>query len=78
MRVERSCNWVTRAKPVEALQGMLRLYGYGAEVNGFYDDPTQVTVRAFQRHFRPSRVDGIADSSTVITLHRLLQGLEQV
>jgi N-acetylmuramoyl-L-alanine amidase len=67
-----------QGEPVQALQGMLRLYGYGVEVNGLYDDPTQVTVRAFQRHFRPSRVDGIADSSTVITLHRLLHGLEQV
>ena len=63
---------------VEALQGMLQLYGYGTEINGVYDVFTQATVRAFQRHFRPSRVDGIADSSTVITLHRLLQGLEQI
>ena len=51
--------------------------GYGVEINGLYDGPTQTVVRAFQRHFRPSRVDGIADSSTVITLHRLLQGQEQ-
>ncbi len=62
-----------RGPAVEALQGMLQLYGYGVEINGTFDDPTQTMVRAFQRHFRPSRVDGIADSSTVITLHRLLQ-----
>ena len=62
---------------VEALQGMLHLYGYATEVNGVYDVFTQATVRAFQRHFRPLRVDGIADSSMVITLHRLLQGLER-
>jgi N-acetylmuramoyl-L-alanine amidase len=67
-----------QGQPVEALQGLLQLYGYGVEINGLYDGPTQTIVRAFQRHFRPSRVDGIADSSTVITLHRLLQGLEQV
>jgi N-acetylmuramoyl-L-alanine amidase len=67
-----------QGQSVEALQGMLKLYGYGVEINGVYDGPTQTIVRAFQRHFRPSRVDGIADSSTVITLHRLLQGLEQV
>ena len=63
---------------VEALQGKLRLYGYATVINGIYDVFTQATVRAFQRHFRPSRVDGIADSSTVTTLHRLLQRLEQV
>jgi N-acetylmuramoyl-L-alanine amidase len=67
-----------QGQAVEALQGMLRLYGYEVEINGLYDGPTQVTVRAFQRHFRPSRVDGIADSSTVITLHRLIQNLELI
>lgn len=63
---------------VEALQGMLRLYGYATEINGVYDVFTQATVRAFQRHFRQARVDGIADSSTVTTLHHLLHELKQV
>lgn len=65
-------------QPVEALQAMLRLYGYGIEVNGKFDDLTRAVVQAFQRHFRPARVDGIADTSTVVTLHRLLHGLERV
>jgi N-acetylmuramoyl-L-alanine amidase len=30
-------------------------------------------VQAFQRHFRPARVDGVADRSTVVTLERLLR-----
>lgn len=63
-----------QGQAVEALQGMLALYGYETEINGLYDGATEVAVRAFQRHFRPERVDGIADSSTVITLHRLLAG----
>jgi hypothetical protein len=32
-------------------------------------------VTAFQRHFRPGRVDGVADHSTVIKLHALLTSL---
>jgi N-acetylmuramoyl-L-alanine amidase len=32
-------------------------------------------VAAFQRHFRPARVDGIADRSTFTTLHSLLSSL---
>jgi N-acetylmuramoyl-L-alanine amidase len=32
-------------------------------------------VTAFQRHFRPARVDGIADHSTMSTLHALLASL---
>jgi len=62
-------------QPIEALQAMLRLYGYGIEVNGRYDDLTAAVVTAFQRHFRPARVDGIADVSTIETLHRLLSTL---
>ncbi len=59
--------------PVLALQGMLRLYGYGLEATGSFDGRTKIVVEAFQRHFRPLRVDGVADQSTVITLHRLLR-----
>jgi N-acetylmuramoyl-L-alanine amidase len=65
-------------QPVEVLQAMLRLYGYGIDINGNYDALTHATVRAFQLHFRRARVDGIADTSTVATLHRLLHGIEQV
>jgi N-acetylmuramoyl-L-alanine amidase len=32
-------------------------------------------VTSFQRHFRPERVDGIADHSTMSTLHALLASL---
>ena len=59
--------------PVMALQAMLKLYGYGLDVDGVYSERTKLVVEAFQRHFRQLRVDGIADQSTVITLHRLLR-----
>ena len=57
---------------VEKLQSMLSLYGYGIEKTGIFDRPTEIVVAAFQRHFRPRKVDGIADPSTVETLRRLL------
>jgi N-acetylmuramoyl-L-alanine amidase len=60
-------------EPVSALQGLLKMYGYGIDINGQYGDRTRVVVEAFQRHFRPQRVDGIADQSTVATLHSLLK-----
>jgi N-acetylmuramoyl-L-alanine amidase len=59
---------------VTALQAMLKIYGYGLEVSGKFDPRTKIVVEAFQRHFRQERVDGIADQSTVITLHRLMRG----
>jgi N-acetylmuramoyl-L-alanine amidase len=64
-----------QGQPVEAVQTMLSLYGYGIEVTGVFCEKTEGAVAAFQRHFRPSQVDGIADISTLDTLHRLLSGL---
>jgi N-acetylmuramoyl-L-alanine amidase len=61
--------------PVRALQAMLALYGYGAEITGVYDRQTRQVVTAFQRHFRPERVDGEADVSTVTTLKALIDAL---
>jgi len=59
--------------PVFALQAMLKLYGYGLDASGNFEKRTKLVVEAFQRHFRQVRVDGIADASTVGTLHGLLR-----
>ncbi|AOG11272.1 N-acetylmuramoyl-L-alanine amidase [Agrobacterium sp. RAC06] len=64
-----------RGQPVEALQSMLSLYGYGLEITGEFCAQTEGVVAAFQRHFRQAKVDGVADSSTIETLHRLLTSL---
>jgi N-acetylmuramoyl-L-alanine amidase len=60
---------------VRDLQLALAKYGYGVPISGKYDGPTMEVVTAFQRHFRPARVDGIADYSTLTTLHALLSSL---
>lgn len=64
-----------KSDAVIELQSLLALYGYGLEKTGCYDAATQNVVEAFQRHFRPERVDGVADTSTVATLRRLLETL---
>ena len=61
-----------RGEAVSALQESLSQYGYGITLNGSYDSATHDVVKAFQRHFRPERVDGIADESTLATLRDLL------
>jgi N-acetylmuramoyl-L-alanine amidase len=61
-----------RGKPVAALQKALSDYGYGIDITSEYDHPTREVVTAFQRHFRPERIDGIADASTRSTLNELL------
>lgn len=64
-----------QGQPIEALQSMLALYGYGLSVDGIFGDQTEQVVTAFQRHFRPKKVDGIADISTIETLHKLIKSL---
>lgn len=61
-----------RGQPVEALQAMFALYGYEIPISGEFDETTTAVVTAFQRHFRPLRVDGVADSSTITTLRDLI------
>jgi N-acetylmuramoyl-L-alanine amidase len=57
---------------VLGLQQALARYGYGIPLTGKYDASTMEVVTAFQRHFRPERVDGVADHSTLTTLQALL------
>ena len=61
-------------QPVEALQAMFAMLGYGIAVDGLFDEKTEAVVAAFQRHWRPQQVDGIADASTITTLRDLLAG----
>jgi N-acetylmuramoyl-L-alanine amidase len=62
--------------PIRALQALLALYGYGVELTGVLDKQTRDVVAAFQRHFRPERVDGEVDASTIATLRALIGGLD--
>ena len=62
-----------RGEAVARLQRTLASYGYGIEETGSYDDATRDVVAAFQRHFRPARVDGTADPSTLLTLRALIE-----
>lgn len=57
---------------VADVQNLLRRYGYGLEATGLIDGKTEFVATAFQRHFRPERVDGRIDQSTITTLERLI------
>ena len=47
------------------LQRRLRAFGYACPETGVLDPDTACVIAAFQRHFRPSKVDGIADAETI-------------
>ena len=61
-----------RGAAVAELQRMLARFGYAADVTHRYDRTTREVITAFQRHFRPARVDGVADASTITTLRDLI------
>ena len=60
------------SEAVSGLQRDLSELGYGVEVTSTYGKGLEQVVEAFQRHYRPARVDGRADSSTRETLAHLL------
>lgn len=64
-----------RSEAVASLKQRFRHYGYGLAEGSDFDAETAAVTRAFQRHFRPERVDGVADASTVATLARLIAAL---
>lgn len=58
---------------VLVLRSGLHRLGYGIDPAGEYDEALRQTVVAFQRHWRPDRIDGIADGETRARLVGLLQ-----
>ncbi|WP_420478867.1 N-acetylmuramoyl-L-alanine amidase [Brevundimonas sp. FT23028] len=58
---------------VIVLRAGLHRLGYALPPGGEYDEATRLTIEAFQRHWRPSQVDGIADGETRATLMGVLQ-----
>ena len=58
-------------------QALLARYGYGIGSPSYMDGATRDAVAAFQRHFRPQRVDGVLDTSTLKTLKELLAARER-
>ena len=61
----------SRAAAVRDLQRALAATATASQPRRF-DELTKDVVMAFQRHFRPARVDGIADVSTRKTLSALI------
>lgn len=58
---------------VLALQAGLARLGYELGLSGGFDEPTALIVRAFQRHWRGERVDGVADGETRARLVALIR-----
>ena len=60
-----------RGAAVSRQQERLRSVGYGLAADGEFGATTAAVVRAFQRHFRQARVDGVIDAGTETVLDRV-------
>jgi N-acetylmuramoyl-L-alanine amidase len=58
---------------VFALQAGFTRLGYDLPPSGKFDATTTTVVRAFQRHWRPEKIDGVADGETRARLIALLR-----
>ena len=52
----------SRDKAVAPLQKALAAFGYQIIADGHYGAQTKAVISAFQRHFRPTKIDGVADA----------------
>jgi len=64
---------VGEPRDIETVQRRLAKIGYKIEITGEPDTQTRYVVAAFQRHYRPERVDGLIDSETAGRLGSLLR-----
>jgi N-acetylmuramoyl-L-alanine amidase len=55
------------------IQRQLAAFGYGVGTEGILDQPTRQVIAAFQRHFRPEKIDGAIDRATVRRLEALIR-----
>lgn len=62
-----------REPAVAAAQDLLSRYGYQITRSGMLDEETMAVLSAFQRHFRPARIDGRLDTETVERLITLVE-----
>ena len=66
-----ACARGAEGREVLDVQRALAELGYGLQQTGCFDDASEAVVAAFQRHWRPARVDGRVDRSTRHALERI-------
>ena len=62
-------NIVDKSKIIKKIQNYLKAIGYNINVNSVYDNQTKIIIEAFQRHWRPKKIDGCLDLETQVLLH---------
>lgn len=61
---------------VHAAQDALGAIGYECDAHGRFDAKTMMVITAFQRHWRPARVDGVLDPDTIARIQAVAEAAE--
>ena len=67
-----------RGVAVRRQQERLRGFGYDIAADGDFGAATEAVVRAFQRHFRQRRIDGVIDADTAAVLRHMADRAERL
>lgn len=63
----------TGKRLIRSVQSALGYLGYGIKVNGILDSTTKLVVEAFQRRYRPEKIDSLMDVQTMAILTLLVR-----
>lgn len=61
---------------VQSAQEALNFIGYECDVHGRFDAKTLMVISAFQRHYRPARVDGTLDTDTAARIQAVADAVD--
>lgn len=68
---------VIQSRDIVQIQRLLAEFGYQVPQSGIFGVTTRAAISAFQRHFRPWRIDGLPDRETRARLEDLLTQRDQ-
>lgn len=68
----------TGTKNVRSVQEALGYLGYGIHVSGILDNTTKLVIEAFQRRYRPEKIDGQMDVQTMALLTLLVRYKQKI
>ena len=68
----------TGTKHIRSVQSALRYLGYGIQINGIINSTTNHVVEAFQRRYRPEKIDGHMDVHTMALLTLLVRYKQKI
>ena len=69
---QKTASYAGKIDDVAQFQKKLADYGYNIDITGHLDQQTGTVIRAFQRHFRPTLINGIMDMECAALLDNLL------